>query len=289
LRSAVPPADAAPTSTILARAHGTQGAWRWFDEFVLTCRSGTRLMRRDLRGYQDPLLLKGYERAVDAMGAHPELAAQLNVRFVLSGPHFLHDGWDHHYLPRDVPGRVIYRDSHGRRVIEREDAMPFAYFVPASEVELAPDRQRALQRTIELAPSAIAILDPIGDAPRVHGRAQRTAARSSQTQLQFRSDSLDFEIDAPREGVVVVNEVYYPGWTASVDGAQTPILRANGLVRAIAISAGHHRVAMRFEPADGVWTRRLAVLTWLAMLAVLLATWLRTRRRSPAPAPGPGP
>ena len=36
---------------------------RVFDEFALGCRSGTRLGLRDLRGYQDPLMLHAYERA----------------------------------------------------------------------------------------------------------------------------------------------------------------------------------------------------------------------------------
>src|SRR5690606_23648347 len=140
---------------VLAEAPGARDRWRVMDEFAVTCRAGTRHRRRDLRGYQDPLLLASYERVVAALREHPELAPQYNVRFALQGPHFLH-GWDRHYLPPPAElrarlrSRVRYEDREERSVTELLDALPLAYFVPAGEVEAAPDRQRALARVIEL-------------------------------------------------------------------------------------------------------------------------------------------
>ncbi|MCC6875287.1 MAG: hypothetical protein IT378_13355 [Sandaracinaceae bacterium] len=290
LRFGTPPAEAPGQDAILAHAPGTGSAWRYHDEHALSCRSGTRLRRRDLRGYQDPLLLKSYERVMDALGAHPALAMQYNVRFVLSGPHFLH-GWDRHYLPPPSElasiGTEVFRDARGRHVIELPRALPFAYFVPASEVERAPDRSAALARTIALAPSAIAILDGESDPPAARlaasGRALAAPASISQTHLRLSSDAVDLAIRAPSDGVVVVNETYYPGWRAWVDGREAPVFRANGLVRAVPVSRGARALAMRFEPADGVWLRRLwGFALVLCAAGLILDGVLRLRARRAA-------
>jgi uncharacterized membrane protein YfhO len=49
-------------------------------------------------------------------------------------------------------------------------------------------------------------------------------------------------------GVVVLNDVYYPGWIAEVDGKRKEILRADTLFRAVEVPAGRHQVVFRFAP-----------------------------------------
>ena len=88
---------------------------------------------------------------------------------------------------------------------------------------------------------------------------------------------MSFSIDAPADGVVVINQAWYPGWIAEVDGARSPIWRANGFVRAVPITAGSHHVELRFEPRDA-WTRWWLLGTWLATLAWALA-WIRRHSR----------
>ena len=48
--------------------------------------------------------------------------------------------------------------------------------------------------------------------------------------------------------VLLVHDLYYPGWVAEVDGKQTPIVRADLLFRAVRVPAGTHRVTFNFTP-----------------------------------------
>lgn len=279
-RAGPPPASHELARRVFAHAPGTGERWRVMDEFAVSCRAGTRHRRRDLRGYQDPLLLASYERVVAALREHPELAPQYNVRFALQGPHFLH-GWERHYLPppdelrAHLRSRVVMQDGE-RTVTELSDALPFAYFVPSSEVESAPDRPAALSRVMELAPSAVAILEGGEASGRARSRRARPSAVAERVELE--RDSLSFVIDAPSGGVVVVNEAFYPGWRATVDGRDAPILRANALVRAVRVGAGRHEVRMEFAPPSG----RLWRLVWIASLLLALGAIVHARLRGGA-------
>ena len=59
---------------------------------------------------------------------------------------------------------------------------------------------------------------------------------------------VEIEVETARAGIVVLHDLYYPGWTAKVDGDERPVLRANMLFRGVEVSAGHHVVTFEFNP-----------------------------------------
>jgi hypothetical protein len=158
----------ADSSDVLAQAVADVDA-RVFDEFALGCRSGTRLGHRDFRGYQDPLMLHGYERVLSRLGERPGLLRQFGVRYALTSPHFLH-GWDHHYLPRpevlaSLPGAHTVEADGARRIIDLGEPVPRAYIVSAREIIEVSSREAALERIAVLSPRPVAIVERDGAAP----------------------------------------------------------------------------------------------------------------------------
>ncbi len=91
----------------------------------------------------------------------------------------------------------------------------------------------------------------------------------------YSQNSMEGTIDAPAAGVVVFSEVYYPGWTATVDGGTRPILRTNQCQRGVTVEAGHHTIALQFFPASFL---RGGVLS-LASLVIAVAITLGSRRK----------
>lgn len=59
------------------------------------------------------------------------------------------------------------------------------------------------------------------------------------------------EADSTDGGYVVLNDIWQPWWTATVDGSDAPILRANVLFRAVAVPPGRHTVTFNFQPLQG--------------------------------------
>jgi len=90
--------------------------------------------------------------------------------------------------------------------------------------------------------------------------------------------SLSLNVAAPADGLLVLSEVYYPGWQAVVDGQATPIVRADYTLRGVPVPAGEHRVEVFYRPVTLVWGAVISGGTLGALVVVGLWVWLRRRR-----------
>jgi hypothetical protein len=91
------------------------------------------------------------------------------------------------------------------------------------------------------------------------------------------TDRIEIDVAVPERRLLVVNQAKYPGWRATVDGAPTEILRANGLVQGISIAPGRHRLVLEFHPSGFRWGCAVASAAGL-FLAFLAATGRGARR-----------
>jgi uncharacterized membrane protein YfhO len=66
--------------------------------------------------------------------------------------------------------------------------------------------------------------------------------------VAWHSTRIEITVDSELGGVLALNETWYPGWIAEIDGKRVPILRADVLFRGLEVPAGRHRVEFRFEP-----------------------------------------
>lgn len=75
-----------------------------------------------------------------------------------------------------------------------------------------------------------------------------TAAKGTATILAYRRNIVTVEVETDRDSVLVLHDIFYPGWQARVDGARRPILRTNLLFRGVEVPAGKHVVEFKFRP-----------------------------------------
>jgi hypothetical protein len=93
-------------------------------------------------------------------------------------------------------------------------------------------------------------------------------------------ESLRIEAESAGDGVLVLNDAFWPGWRATIDGRPVTIWRADALVRAVMWPAGRHVLEMRYDPPEVAVG--LAVTVAGAVGVILLAV-PRLRRRPPVP------
>ena len=85
----------------------------------------------------------------------------------------------------------------------------------------------------------------------------------------YEANRLTYKVKSQKGGVVVLSEIYYPGWTCTIDGEPTSIARANYVLRAVKVPAGEHEMVMTFDPQTVHVTETIAYAA-LALLALLL-------------------
>jgi len=67
---------------------------------------------------------------------------------------------------------------------------------------------------------------------------------------------IEIDVDSPLPGMLILADAFYPGWRATVDGAEAPIFPVDGLFRGVPVKEGKHRVVFRYNPFSvklGAW------------------------------------
>ncbi|MBO5427860.1 MAG: YfhO family protein, partial [Prevotella sp.] len=92
---------------------------------------------------------------------------------------------------------------------------------------------------------------------------------SSVTMTKYAPNHLEYDAESSRGGVIVFSEIYYPGWTCTVDGQPTEIGRVDYVLRAVNVKAGKHKIVLDFHPQTVKTTETVAYIT-LGLLALCL-------------------
>lgn len=153
-------------------------------------------------------------------------------------------------------------------------ALPRAYFIVPSQVP--SEIQTVDSLGCWSVHQGIQVIDPeTGEG--ASGFFRKDAAEI----VGYEPERVEIATDSPRDGFLVFSDTYRPGWSASVDGRSTPILRAQTAFRAVRVPAGNHRVLFFYRPAS----LRVGAAVSLLALAILAAwpaiSWQRLRRRTP--------
>jgi hypothetical protein len=101
----------------------------------------------------------------------------------------------------------------------------------------------------------------------------------------YEPNKLTYEVNSGKGGVVVFSEIYYPGWTATVDGVEQPLGRVDYVLRALQVKPGKHEVVLSFFPKSIDRTETVAYVAYILLLLILLVlvwtTYHRRRQQTP--------
>ncbi len=112
------------------------------------------------------------------------------------------------------------------------------------------------------------------------GEAMEQDSVSIVTIKGYEPNELSYEVNSGKGGVVVFSEIYYPGWTATIDGQPAELGRVNYILRALNVKSGKHDVVLTFKPKSVNTTETIAYISYvILMLVVLGAVYMEYRRR----------
>ena len=135
-------------------------------------------------------------------------------------------------------------------------------YVPDADAEIAALHDADLRK--------VAVVDKQFESILGNEALQNDTAATSTVELtSYEANRLSYKVKSQKGGVVVFSEIYYPGWTCTIDGQATEIARANYVLRAIKVPAGEHEVVMTFDPQT-VHVTEVIAYSALALLALIL-------------------
>ena len=117
----------------------------------------------------------------------------------------------------------------------------------------------------------------------VLGKAQSNDSTAKVKLVKYEPNNLQYTIDSKNGGVVVFAEIYYPGWTATIDGQPAELGRVNYILRALNVKAGKHTVVLDFHPTSISTTETIAYIAIvILLLAIVGAGYMRFKNRKEA-------
>ena len=100
------------------------------------------------------------------------------------------------------------------------------------------------------------------------GQTQTNDSTARVVLTKYEPNNMTYTVSSTKGGVVVFSEVYYPGWTATIDRQPAELGRVNYILRALNVKAGKHEVVLDFHPTSISTTETIA---YAALIVLLLA------------------
>ena len=204
----------------------------------------------DLTG-NTPLQLARVETFLQQMPAW-RMWQLMNVRYVVDNRDITSDGLS------------LAFEEDELRVFEMNDPFPRAWFV--SQVETISEDDQAVARladdNFDLRRSAIladALAVPLSEA-----------SASTLSLLDFSPIHLKIEVETTGTHLLVLSQIYYPGWRTRVDGLPAELVRVNVVQQGVVVPAGKHIVELSFKPDSFWWGTIVSGVGFFVWLVIIV-------------------
>ncbi len=111
--------------------------------------------------------------------------------------------------------------------------------------------------------------------------AGASAAEGTVSPQLFEREKLAFAVDTPSASLLILTETALPGWRAFVDGRETAVLSADGVLRSCAVPQGRHQVEFLYAAPGLRAGQRISAASFVLFAAVALVAARRRRAQIP--------
>ena len=190
----------------------------------------------------------------------------LNVKYLISIPEVDSTEWKR----KDYPGWSS--GDNAFKIYENRQFLPRHYMVYDYRVIKKPEEYLSalLDKGFDPGRTVLLETDPGVVKSELPGKFSVEAT-------EYRNNSSEFKVSTDKDAVLVASESWYPGWKAFVDGKEVRLLKADLVLRAVALKAGEHTVKFRYTPAS---FKTGAVISGAALAFMIALFALRLRKGS---------
>jgi hypothetical protein len=209
---------------------------------------------QNIYGY-NPAKLRIYQDVIEnANIVNPFLWNLLNMKYLIA---------DHPY--QDSILRLVY-STPGKEptyIMENKQCFERAFFVNRYEVKDKIAIVNSL-RDASFNPKEVAYFE---SDPGI--KVDPAGPEAKATVTGFDIHNLKMDVTATGNNLLFISEIYYPkGWTAYIDGKETPIYKTNYIFRSIVVPQGAHKVELKFEPKSFATGKNITIAINLLLICV---------------------
>jgi len=212
----------------------------------------------DVQGY-DPFTLKRY---IDYLNKSQNLPMSLNAVNVQYITHLANP------LIRMLNVKYSIWDDAG--VLKQRDYMPRAHMVHQAR-KVPGEKILDLMMSDDFNPTETVVFEAESQSytlPDANGKNFSGTCSIN----YYDNEMIRLETSADKPGYLVLSQIFYPGWEATVDGDKVPVLRGNYLFQVVPLEPGRHEVKLRFVS----WPFRMG--TGLSILSLVVFLCLIVRK-----------
>ena len=165
--------------------------------------------------------------------------------------------------------------------VENKSAMGNAWFV--NKVDFVDNANEEIDKIGKIDLHHEAVADKKFQSALGNSATNDSTAKATLT--DYAPNNLKYDVSSKNGGVIVFSEIYYPEWTATVDGQPAEVGRVNYVLRAINVKPGNHKVVLDFHPKSITTTETVSyIASALLILAIILLIVGEVRNRKKATA-----
>lgn len=185
-------------------------------------------------------------------------------------------------IPYD-PERIVYRDQDASVVILRNEqflprilSVPFAFISNEKQIINILKNKNWDPRLVVLLERELPV--------EFKGIVKHTPFINSEISCEqgkievkrYSSDVISFSISLPSKGILLLSEIYYPGWKAEIDGKIEEIYKVNYAFRGIPIKEGRHEVRLSYVPTFWKISKRVSFFTAISSVIILICLFVKS-------------
>ncbi|HET8523698.1 MAG TPA: YfhO family protein, partial [Thermomicrobiales bacterium] len=246
---------------------------------LLTGARAMRLGLYDIQGY-NPVHLKRYrdflqaingvpldyhDEVILASGSSSPLLNLLNVQYIVIPAHPLDEPSRPDITRLTSAWQEVFRNS-SVVVLKNPDVLPYAWIVYDAQITTRSAALTSLKNGA-VNPRQTVLLETA--APALNAPADTASDRVQVT--SYEPDRIELTAHAGGAGMLVLSEMYGPGWRADIDGQQTPIYAADTVLRAIRLPAGDHSIRFSYDPPSLRYGLIVSSVTGITILLIFAA------------------
>jgi hypothetical protein len=163
-------------------------------------------------------------------------------------------------------------------IYENLHALPRAWLVSETISARGDEILKAIQSSLlpdgrKFRPERMALVEEV-----LSFSLERENPNSSLEIVQLSDMDIQLRTNGSHSQFLVMSDIYYPGWVATIDGVPTRIFRTNYVLRGLLIPKGDHVVSLQYKPRSFVLGAGISIISFVLIMILCIAAYFLGRK-----------